>query len=572
MLPRTIPHTCDGDGRRQTGTHRTGRSAAGFTLLEVIVALSVFTIAAAALSYVLIQTSDAQRDVIEERVANNLLHSGLDTVATSPYTDLVEGTFPVPHPCPEGTSSASCLTLEGAQWQINYQSSEGGEGSVTLSGTIFREGEEVGAATRTVPAPDRDTGQTETVVRARLTGDWDELSVLYLVQGEQVVASTPVETSPTVELAVPPGTCADTDPCFLALADSAPFGVEEEGNYTLRPSDLRGEGAAITQEAPGLLDLSADVREVAAVDFQLEARQGESISGTPTTPDTVCVALTFNDGAGGREVVSCNDDDTTPHTLTFSTYIADGWELPLPSGIPLTVTSTPEAGGESCVTTETMLGRVAGSWAPQDLCLDWTWGPVARIEGDGFGGSVETTPLVLQRGERESATLIWSGVESTPAAGFPGEDLWAHPRAALPCGADGTCSPTDPETLEPAVCAGLHCLSAEPSAPGVTLPVWPERTWEIEAGTNSLTVTFDQVDPEPYTVTVTALPDTATITVDTSPLTVGQELLTSPGGEETLTFETDIGPEFEEEETLELTLTGAGRSRTVTLTLESGGL
>jgi hypothetical protein len=507
----------------------------GFTIVELVVSLTIFALLAGVLSLALARAYSAEAQMRQENAAKTVLTDLLDKLATVPYASLVSGTgFQVPSPCPgagSGIGGLSCVKVNGVDAEVEYGFAQDNgdhgctnkdpdvpsavQGFVTVNACLRGDGvndeqDEGGEAetyaSRQFNAPRIGYRPGAATIRVKLTGEYallPERLVSVVKAGSypvEQVGSASVDASGVGVLTVEPEDCTTASPCALALSvGQTPTMVVGSGGHTVLLTDTAAAGpdAGFTAAAGAVTEVSARVARAGTAAFTVQvAKDGKDWPNTEA--GSVCLWATFPDGPKTRTVPVCNTAD--PSQVVLDTYdpawaatpfvpggqapaAGSGLRYPVPVDTPVRLTVDHPDG--TCRYAPGMVGAypvdnaTETSWVPRAVCTSFTWGLPSTFTDPGGerGFPARGVTFEISAGQRLEGAVTWDNVLLAPGAVGYGADVpWGKPRTAAGCSTDGSCLSVLVNPLAAAAAnAGPDCLQ-ERSCVEAAHAVTPEVT------------------------------------------------------------------------------------------------
>jgi len=104
-------------------TQPRARRRAGFSLLELVISLALFSIIAGFVSVSVVRTFSAASEIKSRATGSALMADELNKLSSVSYANLVAGNFTVPDRCPAtgaGISGDSCVSASTQKFRISY--------------------------------------------------------------------------------------------------------------------------------------------------------------------------------------------------------------------------------------------------------------------------------------------------------------------------------------------------------------------------------------------------------------------------------------------------------------------
>jgi hypothetical protein len=538
------------------------RQRRGFSIAEVAIAAMLFLVVATVVSLISAKALSVRAGMAARLKVESQLDSALDEVARGSFDTLLSNTFTPPQPCPgstsRGTLGQSCLTLGGAELRATWTSSisrdSAGASNAAADGIELRisvayDTNSVVTRSRLIPAPNAGyNGQG--VVRVRFSGATASLtSPVYLLDRSSgaVRGSATMSSGGVALIRVTNGSCTSQQPCRLALS---PAGSMNTGTIQLAAANVVGAGSFVVAPAGTISQVGAELVKTGRFVFSVAAEGDLSGGVTPrakaTTQNSVCLFVRFSDGVAQREVPVCND---AQGDMTLALYRPDPADPSLTLAVPEGAVGTISVDRSNSVCgAPGQLGATPSGWQELRVCTSWTWGIPGTFDNGSTRTALSTTTLLATQTGQNVGTVLFSGANARPAAGYVGQPLWSNPREAGACASFNSCVSLGATIPETSVCPGQQCLAIR--KPKLTAPLQNEGQVAGVARTGTTTTfTLTASDPggDPVSVSVPTLPRAGVLThvvnvagndVRTV-VTAGTVLETTTAGGGTVRFEYD---------------------------------
>ena len=417
------------------------RDRRGFTIFELIVASTLFLVAAAVLSLAVAESIATTAESSARRQVEAALSQGANQIVTAPnaYDALLNNTFSVASPCSNtntiGTSATSCFVVNATTYTASWKTVLGSDAlglsanaaqTINLTGTInFSDGTTV-STTRIVTAPSYGYQTGTGVLRVTVSDPSNLLSSsspLYLLSTPStpsVVAGTTLSGSSgsySALFRVAASSCTSSSPCVLGLSPGTNFAVS--GSAALSASQVMGPGSQIVLTAGQSTSANLTIQRIGTAVLSLNATNSATgQTGANPVPGSVCLYAQFQDGVALEDIPVCNFGN--PQQITLNNYT---YGLPFPSGVPITLTTDngTAATGSCPVNSDwsgsggTSLGAGSNSsgvtWTSANAtCTSNTWGDPTSFTFGGVTTPWSSAPTItLSAGSTVSGTVTWSG-------------------------------------------------------------------------------------------------------------------------------------------------------------------
>lgn len=475
---------------------RYSKSSKGYSIVEVAVALAVFSLIAGMVTVAIARAQFSAATIRFEREAREVVSSLVLQASTNNYRDIVEGTFKRPSPCLNSFTN-SCINIQGreivVQWFTDIGEEEVPVGQLPSKATLravaeLPQGSFVNSG-KTVLLP-KGLDQRESVLNVTLTGaSYGGEIYLISASGKQLSVGTPI--SNVVTLRTTADSCTLSKPCYLALTGSGdtytgdPLGL---GTLTLSSENSR----YIILKGGVESSVTVTLAQISYLELDLIANNPGGYEGSPAELGSVCLWVSFNDGETDRDEGYCNTE--VPGKIFIKNYKGNNNEY---KGFSAgqTVTLRVDSVNGTCPTLKGGKAYTGKGWVTGGVCTSYTWGVPLLLEGPGGSTSFNGSNIALVAGKNQYS-VIWEGSGARPATGYLNEDTWDWPRASGTCYLNDSCKPsyTTPETTQ---CPNKHCYFIGKNPPVLYSPQTVPGVYSVQVNSGSTSnFTLDWIDSD----------------------------------------------------------------------------
>lgn len=467
----------------------------GYSIVEVAVALAVFTLIAGVVTVAIARAQFTSASLKFEREVREVVASLVTQASTNNYRDIVEGSFVRPSPCFDSFTT-SCVDVQGrvvtVEWFVEELVNEA-EGDLPSKVTLramasMPQGNFVNSS-RVILLP-KGLDQRESILNVTLTGEPYTGSVYLISQsGKQLDSAEPA--SGTLTFRTTADSCTLSRPCYLALTGSG-------DSYTGDPSDpstltLSSENSQRIVLRGGVeSSITVSVTRTASLELDLVALNPEGYTGSPGVLGSVCLWVSFNEGSDTKEQGYCND--LIPSKIIIKNFSGPKNEYrSFTEGQSVTLRVDNSLG--SCPKIKGGKAYTAKGWLEGSVCTSYTWGVPSQLIGNSGTTTFNGANVTLTSGTN-LYTVQWEGAATRPASGYTGENTWSWPRVAGDCYETGSCSPLA-DVPELSQCPNKHCYFIGKNPPVVTSPNQGQGIYATPVSSNSTsTINIDWIDTD----------------------------------------------------------------------------
>ena len=440
----------------------------GFSLLELSAAIAVFGVLSGVVTLAIVRAQMAATEMRFERQVSSAMQTYLNQVSSSPYQTLFSGDFTRPSPCSYDYLS-TCVTVWDRDIEITWgvepildpltRSNDGSLAVKIVSSALVNN--DILELEKVVLAPNGAWLGSDGVHRVNVSGSYD--GILYLVNQSGSAVSSGSIVNGNVFFRVSSALCTESNPCRVALT---PEGSYLYNGYGIDARSAVGNEGEIVILEGGITHSALIVKAASDLVVKLEAENDQGFISSPSVKGSVCIWLSFNDGVQDREIPKCNTEYADRVLFDYYTPTTDpGLKLGFLNGLLYSISVDKPSGG--CPSISGALVHKSGlGWVPGSNCTSFTWGLADSYSNSDDSYSINESFTSLT----DELTLLWSGENARPAAGYGYELRWSKPRSSGACVNDSSCTPVS-SSLESIACPLEHCYSSASVAPVIFGPV-----------------------------------------------------------------------------------------------------
>jgi hypothetical protein len=285
-----------------------------FTLLEVVIAVTIFVAFSASATLAILQSNTAKIQANLNTIASNDINTLLQQIAADPPSSLIADTFTVPQACPAisdtnlGTAGVSCIQVGLATYQVSYsrsitQGSANTVLSLSFTGSLtLSDGVTVSQSLSITPPLNTNSYLVGVHLSGNISGFREPIYAVCLSNSLNALGSAVPDSSGTAIIPLS-GLCPNpTTPIGLALnTTSSPY--NEINGYVL-------SGPGVTQGVSAFSRVNSEVWTTAQINHTSTATLNivanaqnplsfiGSIAGTGTSGNTANNAPAFGNALG----------------------------------------------------------------------------------------------------------------------------------------------------------------------------------------------------------------------------------------------------------------------------------